>query len=282
MTGARTEDGKRLSHAARKRGRGSSGCALALFGEHASTVSRPATLPPRPAARAVVAGVLSLTRKAPLRGFSRRIQASAINSVGPWRWTTSYGCSRPRRATVRLIDGYCAVLESFVISYSPPPTRPARTFHQAPNHAEMKSALMPKSDRRRPGSPPAGSGHRRHGRPVRRVDVGGKSRMTGSREINGELLNFDFSRDHLDYILGYNEITGDRLAMLKRIVRRQTTLVFKGLKRPSKPQRRPRQTNARPAVGWKRLRSTIAPASAPSRLSAGPFQLERASRLKFI
>jgi hypothetical protein len=45
--------------------------------------------------------------------------------------------------------------------------------------------------------------------------------------INGQLLTFHFSRAHLKLLLGYDEITPDRLRTLKQIVRRQTTLLLK-------------------------------------------------------
>ena len=49
--------------------------------------------------------------------------------------------------------------------------------------------------------------------------------------INGQLLTFHFARDHLKFLLGYDEITPERLATLKAIVRRQTTLLLKSCRK---------------------------------------------------
>jgi hypothetical protein len=51
--------------------------------------------------------------------------------------------------------------------------------------------------------------------------------------INGQLLTFHFARDHLKFLLGYDEITPERLAALKAIVRRQTTLLLRAYRKPS-------------------------------------------------
>jgi hypothetical protein len=49
--------------------------------------------------------------------------------------------------------------------------------------------------------------------------------------INGQLLTFHFARDHLKFLLGYDEITPERLATLKAIVRRQTTVLLRACRK---------------------------------------------------
>ena len=164
------------------------------------------------------------------------IQASAMNAVGPaldnLEWLLASEASDSQ-----LIDGYCAVLESFADFLFASPDAARRALFIKRRIMPMKSALMPKEQWAK------GPGARLHNCCIGVIArlSGGSTSEEESRmmavAINGQLLTFHFSRDHLDYVLGYDEITGDRLAMLKRIVRRQTTLVFKGLKRPSKPQR---------------------------------------------
>lgn len=51
-----------------------------------------------------------------------------------------------------------------------------------------------------------------------------------SLAITGQLFVFHFSRDHSKALLGFDEITADRLALLKRIIRRQTTVLLKACK----------------------------------------------------
>lgn len=164
------------------------------------------------------------------------IQACAMNAVAPAlddleRLLASEG------SDAQLIDGYCAVLDSFADFLFASPDAARRALFIKRRIMPMKSTLMPKEQWAK------GPGARLHNccnAIIARLSGGSvpedESRMMAVA-INGQLLTFHLSRDHLDYVLGYNEITGDRLDMLKRIVRRQTTLIFKALKRPSKSQR---------------------------------------------
>jgi hypothetical protein len=53
--------------------------------------------------------------------------------------------------------------------------------------------------------------------------------------INGQLLTFHYSQSYLKVLLGFDEITAERLKMLKQIVRKQTTLLLKACKRKPAP-----------------------------------------------
>ena len=45
--------------------------------------------------------------------------------------------------------------------------------------------------------------------------------------INGQLLTIHLAREHLKALLGWNDFTPTRLQELKRLIRKQTTLLLK-------------------------------------------------------
>lgn len=164
------------------------------------------------------------------------IQASAMNAVGP-ALDNVERLLRSDASDGQLVDAYCAVLDSFADFLFASPDVARRALFIARRIMPMKSTLMRKEQWAK------GPGSRLHNcciGIIARLSGGSvseeESRMAAVA-INGQLLTFHFSRAHLGFVLGYDEITGNRLEMLKRIVRRQSMLLLKAFKRPSKPQR---------------------------------------------
>jgi hypothetical protein len=129
-----------------------------------------------------------------------------------------------------IIDAYCAILDCFADFLFGSPDAASRALFIARRVMPMKATMM-RTDASK------GTGSRVHdccARIIAHLSEGAvtvdESRMMAV-SINGQLLTFHFARDHLKFLLGYDEITPERLATLKQIVRRQTTLLLEGCRR---------------------------------------------------
>ncbi|MBO4222600.1 CerR family C-terminal domain-containing protein [Bradyrhizobium neotropicale] len=125
-----------------------------------------------------------------------------------------------------VIDAYCSVLDGIADFLFASPDSVSRALFIArrimPNKSALSHVDMSKS-----------AGSRLHECCVRVIayisggDVAEEEARAISVTINGQLLAFHFSRSHLRFRMGYDEITLERLETIKRIVRRQTALLLK-------------------------------------------------------
>jgi TetR/AcrR family transcriptional regulator, regulator of cefoperazone and chloramphenicol sensitivity len=157
------------------------------------------------------------------------IQAAAMKAVSPALETLD-ALLRSKAADGQIIDGYCSALDGLADFMFASPDAARRALFIARRIMPTKSTLM-KSDASK------GTGARLQDyctKVIARLSDGGiaedEARMI-ALAINGQLLTFHFSRDFLKALLGYDEITPDRLKTLKQIVRKQTTLLLKACKR---------------------------------------------------
>lgn len=129
-----------------------------------------------------------------------------------------------------VIDAYCSILDGMAdFLFGSPDARSRALFIERriiPNKSFMTQTDMSKS-----------AGSRLHECCARIIAYlsGGEVPEEEARAvavtINGQLLAFHFARSHLKFRLGYDEITPERLQTIKRIVRRQTTLILKAFRR---------------------------------------------------
>jgi TetR/AcrR family transcriptional regulator, regulator of cefoperazone and chloramphenicol sensitivity len=159
------------------------------------------------------------------------IQSSAMKAIGP-ALDTLEELLLSEASDGRVIDAYCSVLDGLAEFLFASPDAARRALFIARRIMPMESSLMRKDVSKGPGS-------RLHNcctRIIARLSDGivpeEDSRLMAVA-INGQLLTFHFSRDYLKVLLGYDEITPERLQTLKQIVRRQTTLLLKACRRKS-------------------------------------------------
>jgi len=157
------------------------------------------------------------------------IQNSAMQAIGP-ALALLDELLQSKASDGQIIDGYCAALDGLADFLFGAPDAASRALFIVRRVMPMKSKLM-KADASK------GTGSRLHdqcAKVIARLSGGGMTedeiRMTAVA-INGQLLVFHLSRDYLQILLGYDEITPERLTALKQIVRRQTTLLLKACKR---------------------------------------------------
>jgi TetR/AcrR family transcriptional regulator, regulator of cefoperazone and chloramphenicol sensitivity len=157
------------------------------------------------------------------------IQTSAMEAVGPALEVIDE-LLRSKASDSQIIDAYCSVLDGLADFLFASPEASSRALFITRRIMPIKSTLV-KADASK------GTGSRLHehcAKVIARLSDGGMAedeiRMTAAA-INGQLLTFHFSRDYLKILIGYDEITPERLQTLKQIVRRQTTLLLKACKR---------------------------------------------------
>jgi TetR/AcrR family transcriptional regulator, regulator of cefoperazone and chloramphenicol sensitivity len=155
------------------------------------------------------------------------IQTAAMNAVGPALETIDE-LLRAKASDAKIIDGYCAMLDGLADFLFAHPDATSRALFIARRIMPIKSTLVDTSK---------GPGSRVHDCCARIIaqlsdgSIGEEERRLMAVTINGQLLTFHFSREHLKLLLGTNEITPERLQAIKQIVRRQTTLLLKACKR---------------------------------------------------
>ena len=158
------------------------------------------------------------------------IQMSANAAVGPALEVVEKLLGDKASAGA-VIDGYCSILDGLADFLFASPDATSRALFISRRVKPEKSSIMRSDFSKGPGS-------RLHdccSRVITHISDGAvpenESRMMAVT-INGQLLTFHFARDHLKYLVGYDEITPERLAALKAIVRRQTTLLLKACRNP--------------------------------------------------
>jgi TetR/AcrR family transcriptional regulator, regulator of cefoperazone and chloramphenicol sensitivity len=155
------------------------------------------------------------------------IQTAAMNAVGP-ALDTVEELLRTKASDGKIIDGYCAMLDGLADFLFASPDATSRALFIARRIMPIKSTLVDSSK---------GPGSRVHDCCARIIahlsdgNVEDEERRLMAVAINGQLLTFHFSREHLKLLLGINEITPERLQAIKQIVRRQTTLLLKACRR---------------------------------------------------
>jgi AcrR family transcriptional regulator len=125
----------------------------------------------------------------------------------------------------RLIDGYCRILESLADFLFGMPDASSRALFVAKHRA--------------PGGRAAQTGEKKGGTGRRIADccLAVVARIAGQRltddearivstTISGQLIIVHLARDHVEEMLGWQEITTARVVALKAVVRRQTTAIL--------------------------------------------------------
>ncbi len=155
------------------------------------------------------------------------VQAAAMNAVGPALERVDE-LLRSEASDDAIIDGYCSMLDGLADFLFANADATSRALFIARRIMPIKSSLVDTSK---------GPGSRLQDCCVRIIaylsdgTVGEEERRLMAVSITGQLLTFHFSREHLKLILGYDDITPERLQTIKQIVRRQTTLLLKACRR---------------------------------------------------
>jgi AcrR family transcriptional regulator len=157
------------------------------------------------------------------------IQMFANAAVGPALEAVE-GLLRDKASASAVIDAYCSILDGLADFLFASPDASSRALFIARRIMPTKATIM-RTD------VSTGIGSRLHDccrRTIAHISDGAvtedDSRLMAVT-INGQLLTFHFARDHLKILMGYDEITPERLAALKAIVRRQTNLLLKACRR---------------------------------------------------
>ena len=160
------------------------------------------------------------------------IQMSANAAVGPALEVVE-GLLRDKATSGAIIDAYCSVLDGLADFLFALPDATSRALFIARRVMPNKSSMMRSDVSKGPGS----RLHECCSKVITYVSDGAvredESQMMAV-SINGQLLTFHFAREHLKFLLGYDEITPERLATLKAIVRRQTTVLLKSYRKTAR------------------------------------------------
>jgi AcrR family transcriptional regulator len=157
------------------------------------------------------------------------IQTSAMKAINP-ALEALEDLLQSEASDGKIIDGYCSVLDGLADFLFASPDAASRNLFIARRIMPIKSALNEARAAKGPGS----RLHEHCAKVIARLSDGSmvedEIRMTAVA-INGQLLTFHYSQSYLKVLLGFDEITAERLKMLKQIVRKQTTLLLKACKR---------------------------------------------------
>jgi AcrR family transcriptional regulator len=138
-------------------------------------------------------------------------------------------------STARLIDAYCAVLDALAEHLMGGPDAASRALFVARVKMPFKTspkiplkAITPSSARNSPGM----RLQDRCAAIVARISGmdENQSRLVAAT-LTGQLLTVHLAREHLKTMIGWDEMTPDRLAELKKTVRLQTTVLLKAYAR---------------------------------------------------
>lgn len=157
------------------------------------------------------------------------IQQAANVAVGPALEAVE-ALLRDEASAGAVIDAYCSILDGLADFLFASPDATTRALFIVRRVMPAKATMM-RSDLSK------GAGSRLHeccSRLITHISGGAISEDDArlmAISINGQLLTFHFARDHLKFLLGYDEISPERLAALKAMVRKQTTLLLKACKR---------------------------------------------------
>jgi AcrR family transcriptional regulator len=134
-------------------------------------------------------------------------------------------------STAKLIDAYCTMLDALAEHLMGTPDAASRALFVA--RLKMPSKTSPKIPYKTTPSSVARSspGMRLQARCAAIVArISGmdedKSRLVATT-LTGQLLTVHLAREHLKTMTGWDELTPDRLAELKKTIRRQTTVLLK-------------------------------------------------------
>jgi TetR/AcrR family transcriptional regulator, regulator of cefoperazone and chloramphenicol sensitivity len=157
------------------------------------------------------------------------IQMSANAAVGPALEVVE-GMLRDKASTGAIIDAYCSMLDGLADFLFASPDATSRALFIARRVMPEKATMMRSDVSKGPGS----RLHECCSKIIAYISdgaVAAEERGMMALAINGQLLTFHFARDHLKFLLGYDEITPERLAALKAIVRGQTTVLLKACRK---------------------------------------------------
>jgi TetR/AcrR family transcriptional regulator, regulator of cefoperazone and chloramphenicol sensitivity len=123
----------------------------------------------------------------------------------------------------RLIDAYCGILESLADFLFGSPDAASRALFVA----EVRRSGKPKVETKRS-----------MGKQIQHVcaalvsrigkNLKGDEAILIATTINGQLFVIHLVQEHIEELMGWDEITPDRLASVKAVIRRQTTAVLEG------------------------------------------------------
>jgi AcrR family transcriptional regulator len=165
------------------------------------------------------------------------IQAEAAVALGP-ALEAADAVLASESSTAKLIDAYCAVLDALADHLMGTPDAASRALFVA--RLKMPSKASPKIARKTASAGVARSspGMRLQDRCAAIVaHISGmdddKSRLVAAT-LTGQLLTVHLAREHLKTMTGWDEMTPERLAELKKTVRRQTVVLLKAYARDAR------------------------------------------------
>lgn len=157
------------------------------------------------------------------------IQAAATNATKPGLEALD-ALLQAKAGPAAIIEAYCVILDAFADFLFGSADAASRALFITRRIMPVKSELAAVDTSKSAGS----KLHDCCARAILYLSDGAvteeESRLMAV-SINGQLMTFHFARNHLKFILGYDEITPDRLATIKQIVRQQTVVVLKALQR---------------------------------------------------
>ncbi len=153
------------------------------------------------------------------------LQAAATSAIGPALDTVDE-LLRSEAGANRLIDAYCSVLDALADFLIGTPDAANRALFVA-RQRFPSDATVPRLDVR---NTPGRRIHDCCSAVVARLAGGDPADDEVSliaATINGQLLTIHLAREHLKALLGWDDFTPTRLQELKRLIRKQTTLLLK-------------------------------------------------------
>lgn len=138
-------------------------------------------------------------------------------------------------STAKLIDAYCAVLDALAEYLMGTPDAASRALFVA--RVKIPSKTSPKILHK---AAPQSVNHSSPGMRLQDRCAAIVTRVSGMDEnqsrlvaatLTGQLLTVHLAREHLKTMIGWDEMTPDRLAELKKTVRHQTTVLLKAYAR---------------------------------------------------
>lgn len=164
-----------------------------------------------------------------------QIQAEADAALEPALETVDAVLATDDAPTAKLIDAYCSVLDALAEHLMGTPDAASRALFVA--RLKMPSKTSPKKAPINVKSSPGMRLQDRCAAIVARISGmdGNESRLVAAT-LTGQLLTVHLAREHLKTMTGWDEMTPERLAELKRTVRAQTTVLLKAYARADGPE----------------------------------------------
>ncbi|NKN38977.1 CerR family C-terminal domain-containing protein [Agrobacterium sp. a22-2] len=153
------------------------------------------------------------------------IQAAATEAAGPALAHAEALIAAQSKDVTSLIEAYCDILDRLADFMFDAPDSASRALFVAQQHAPTSSASRPVADK------PLGRRIRQCCTgliaAISRGDPSAEDLQVRAATINGQLLVVHLTRHMMSELIGWDEMTSARLAVVKSTIRTQTTVVLK-------------------------------------------------------